>query len=218
MVTLMLSRCKQAVTQTASTASLLSLPGRTFAACFLIRRYRQSRAMLLLLLLTGTVGAAAQPETLEHQVKAAFLYQFPAYVEWPASSFADSTSPLIFGMLEADAIADELIAISRDNLVSGRTIVVRKMRPGDSMEGLNVLYVGQSQTRTSEPLLLQALMEAVLTITEAPAQRPDGSVINFAIIDDRVRFDVSLAMADQAGLTISSRLLQVARRVIEPNP
>ncbi|MES2625598.1 MAG: YfiR family protein, partial [Pseudomonadota bacterium] len=89
---------------------------------------------------------------------------------------------------------------------------------GDSIDGLNVLFVGQSQTRTSEPLLRSALSHATLTVTEAPAQRPDGSVINFAIIDDRVRFDVSLAMAEQAGLTISSRLLQVARRVIEPTP
>jgi hypothetical protein len=176
------------------------------------------KALLLLLILLSAAGATAQPETLEHQVKAAFLYQFPAYVQWPASSFADSSSPLVFGMLEADAIADELIAISRGNLVAGRTIVVKKINPGDSVEGLQVLFVGQSQTRTSEPLLLQALDGAVLTITEAPAQRPDGSVINFAIIDDRVRFDVSLPMAEQARLTISARLLQVARRVIKLNP
>lgn len=181
-------------------------------------RSKLTRALLLCFALINTVGAVAQTDVLEYQVKAAFLYQFPAYVEWPASTFADPTGPLVFGMLEADVIADELIAISRNNLASGRTIIVRKMRPGDSTEGLNVLFVGQSQTRTSEPLLLQALTDAILTITEAPAQRPDGSVINFAIIDDKVRFDISLAMAEQAGLTISSRLLQVAQRVIEPNP
>lgn len=185
------------------------------AVLIFIHRHRQATVLLIL---AHAAAAAAQTETLEHQVKAAFLYQFPAYVEWPASSFADAASPLVFGMMEADAVADELLALARGNLVSGRTIVVKKMLPGDSTEGLNVLFVGQAQTRGSEPLLLQALTSAILTITEAPAQRPAGSVINFAIIDDKVRFDVSLAMAQQAGLTISSRLLQVARRVIEPNP
>ena len=176
------------------------------------------RVLLPLLVLISAADATAQMETLEHQVKAAFLYQFPAYVAWPASSFADSSSPLVFGMLDADAVANELSAISRDNPVSGRTIVVKKIGPEDSIAGLHVLFVGQSATSASEPLLLQALAEGILTITEAPAQRPDGSVINFAIIDDRVRFDVSLAMAERAGLTISARLLQVARSVIEPNP
>jgi hypothetical protein len=215
MATLILRRCKHIADRILKAAWVVLK--KTFAILQFMHS-QQARTLLLLLALTSNAGAAAQTEVLEHQVKAAYLYQFPAYVEWPAASFADPTSPLVFGMLEADAIADELVAISRDNLASGRPIVVRKMRPGDSPEGLNVLFVGQSQTRTSEPLLLQALAGAVLTITEAPAQRPDGSVINFAIIDDKVRFDVSLAMAEQAELAISSRLLQVARRVIEPNP
>jgi hypothetical protein len=215
MATLILRRCKHIADRILKTAWLVL---RKNFITLQSMHWQQARVLLLFLALTNNAGVVAQTEVLEHQVKAAFLYQFPAYVEWPASSFADSSSPLVFGMLEADAIADELIAISRDNLASGRPIVVRKLQPGDSTEGLNVLFVGQSQTRTSEPLLLQALTGAILTITEAPAQRPNGSVINFAIIDDKVRFDVSLAMAEQAELAISSRLLQVARRVIEPNP
>ena len=178
----------------------------------------QLRALLLLIVLCSVTDAAAQTEAQENQVKAAFLYKFPAYVEWPSASFSDSASPVVFGVLEADAIANELLLISRDNLLIGRTIVVRKLQPGDPTEGLNVLFVGQGRTRTSGPLLLEALSSSILTVTEAPAQSPNGSVINFAIIDDRVKFDVSLAMAEQAKLTVSSRLLQVARRVIEPNP
>ena len=151
-------------------------------------------------------------------MKAAFLYQFPAYVEWPASSFAEATSPLVFGVLEADAIADELSVLSRDKPLSNRAIVIKKLRLGDSIAGLNVLFIGRSHTRTAIPVMLNALSSSILTVTEAPAQRPNGSIINFAIIDDRVSFDVSLPMAGQAGLTVSSRLLQVARRVIESKP
>jgi len=192
--------------------------GKNLASLLFTGCYWQVRALLLLLMLVDAPEISAQTQALEYQVKAAFLYQFSAYVQWPASAFADPTAPLVFGILDADTIADELIAISRDNRVSGRTIVVRKLAPDDATDGLHVLFVGRAQTRTSEPLLLQALAGSVLTITEAPAQRPDGSVINFAIIDDKVRFDVSLIMAERAGLAISSRLLQVARRVIEPNP
>jgi hypothetical protein len=179
-------------------------------------KFQFALAAILLALLCSN-GVAAQTEILENQVKAAFLYKFPTYVEWPPSSFANTTSPVVFGILEADAMADELSLISRDNLLNGRTIVIKKLQPSDSTAGLNILFIGASQTRAAEPLLLEALSNSILTVTEAPAQRPNGSIINFAIMDDRVRFDVSLVMAEQAGLTVSSRLLQVARRVIEPN-
>ena len=174
--------------------------------------------LMCLLILCNINRAAAQTENIENQVKAAFLYKFPTYVEWPAASFAEPTSPVVFGMYDADQLADELLLLSRDRLLDGRAVTIRKLQPGDSTAGLHVLFIGQSRTRTSEKILAEALANSILTVTEAPVQRPDGSIINFAIIDDRVRFDVSLVMAEQAGLTVSSRLLQVALKVIEPSP
>jgi hypothetical protein len=218
MATLTLLRCKRAVARIMRTAAFTRIREKNFATLLSLRSYSQSPTAFLLLILINSDGAAAQTETLEYQVKAAFLYQFPAYVDWPAASFADSASPLVYGMLEADAIADELTEISRANLISGRSIVVRKMQPDDSTGDLHVLFVGEPRNRALEPVLLQALANSILTITEAPEQPPDTSVINFAIIDGKVRFDVSLIVAERARLTISSRLLQVARRVIEPNP
>ncbi|MES2625663.1 MAG: YfiR family protein, partial [Pseudomonadota bacterium] len=106
-----------------------------------------SKALLVLFAICSVTRVIAQTDVLESQVKAAFLYKFPAYVEWSSSSFADAASPLVFGILEADAIADELSLLAGDALLINRKVVIKKLRAGDSIDGLNVLFVGQSQTR-----------------------------------------------------------------------
>lgn len=176
------------------------------------------RIISLLLIVCMSAGSAAQPVDSEYQLRAAFLFQFPSYIEWPSASFTEASDPVVVGVFEAEAFANELLEMSSTVQSGSRKLVVRTLQRADSTQGLNILFVGQPATRASEPLLEDALKRAILTVTDAPARRPNGSVINFAIIDDRVGFDVSLAMAEQAGLQVSSRLLQIARKVIEPTP
>ena len=161
-----------------------------------------------------TSSNLAAQTTTEYQVKAAFLYKFAGYVEWPAGSFSDGTSPLVFGVIGADPLADNLEQIVRDRRIQGRAILVRRLNADEPVTGLHVLFVGQSSSTMAEPLLFDAASMSVLTVTETASPRSSGSVINFEVIDDKVRFDVSLRPAEQGGLKISSRLLQVAHRVI----
>jgi len=150
----------------------------------------------------------------EYRVKAAFLYKFGSYIEWPDGSFLRSDSPLVIGVTGADALADELARIVAGRNVNGRPVSVRRVRAGESIEGLHVLFIGRTDTRRLTEILAAAKGHPVLTVTESEEALQLGSMINFVVVDDKVRFDVALVPADPGSLRISARLLAVARKVM----
>jgi hypothetical protein len=159
--------------------------------------------------------ARAQPAAGgEHQIKAAFLYKFLAFVEWPATVFTRPDAPLVIGVLGAEAMADELAQATGQRQVNGRAVVVRKLQAGGPMAGLHVLFVGRAESPRAPAVLSRAKGQPLLVVSEADDVFAQGSTINFLVIGDKVRFDVALGPAEQAGLKISARLLAVARRVL----
>lgn len=170
---------------------------------------------VLLALLIGSGAAAAQggPRAAEYQVKAAYLFKFIGYVEWPPAAFERADSPLVIGISGAEALADELAGVLAQRSVNGRPLVARKLRDREPLTGLHVLFVGADSAHAAE-LIALAKGRALLTITESETNFALGSAINFAIVDDKVRFDVALRPAELGNLKISARLLAVARRVI----
>jgi hypothetical protein len=185
----------------------------TQPAC-LQRRKACLALMLPLLAGIGLPAHAIVPDAvpaLERRVKAAFLYKFLGYADFPAGSFADAATPVSIGVVGADDMAIELTRIAAGRLVGGRMITVRALREQDLAQPLHVLFVaGQDDARAAR--LLRAA-NAQLTVTECDGGLRSGSVINFTIVDDRVRFDVSLDAAEKKNVKLSSRLLTVANRV-----
>jgi hypothetical protein len=162
----------------------------------------------------GPRAAQADAQADEYRVKAAFLYKFGSYIEWPARRFAHPDSPLAVGVMGADALADELAQIVAGRSVNGRAVQVRKLRPGDPIGGLHVLFIGRADGGRLPEVLAAAKGRALLTVTESDEALELGSVINFVVVDDKVRFDVAPPPADSGNLRISSRLLAVARKVV----
>ena len=156
-------------------------------------------------------GRAQAAAVAEHQVKAAYLYKFLDFVEWPAAAFDGPKSPFVIGVAGADALADELDALIARRRVESRPVHLRRLRPGEAASGLHVLFVGR-EARVATWLAATA-RQPVLAVTEADDTLPAGSTINFVMLDKRVRFDVDLRSAESRELKISSRLLGVARRV-----
>jgi hypothetical protein len=185
----------------------------TQPAC-LQRRKACLALMLPLLAGIGLPAHAIVPDAapaLERRVKAAFLYKFLGYADFPAGSFADAATPVSIGVVGADDMAIELTRIAAGRLVGGRMITVRALREQDLAQPLHVLFVaGQDDARAAR--LLRAA-NAQLTVTECDGGLRSGSIINFTIVDDRVRFDVSLDAAEKKNVKLSSRLLTVANRV-----
>lgn len=162
--------------------------------------------------LTPVVAHAAGSAS-EQSIKAAYLYKFAAYVDWPEGVLDDPTTPLTIGVLGADTLADELESITAQRTVAGRSIVVRRIGSGDTLEGVHILFVAESGMDEFERLAPAAREHSALVVTEAGDGLDLGSVINFRPVDRRIRFEVSLESADKSRLRLSSRLLAVAENV-----
>lgn len=148
--------------------------------------------------------------TVEQRVKAASLYKFLGYVEWPADTFVGPDSPYVVAIAGAGEIARELARVANGRRVNNRPIQVRRVKYGDSLAGAHMLYIG-AEEEGRLPLWLKAVHRyPILTVTEHEGALKQGSMINFRLIDDRVRFEVSLAAVEQSGVRISSRMLSVA--------
>lgn len=171
---------------------------------------------LLLVLFFGTSPARAEagsPGMIEEQVKAAFLYKFGSYVEWPAGEFSSAGSPLTIGVLGADVLADQLSRITAGRTVNGHPVTVRKLQNESQSTDVNVLFVGRSHNAHLGTILAAVKGRPVLTVTESNEGLAPGSMINFLIVDGRVRFEVAPEMASRESLLISARLLAAAYRV-----
>jgi hypothetical protein len=149
---------------------------------------------------------------LERRVKAAFLYKFLGYTDFPASAFADASAPLTIGLIGADDLAVELARVVAGRTVGNRPIEVRELREADAGARVHLLFVGGGDPQRVGRIVRQA-SGAMLVVTECENGLQLGSVINFRIVDERVRFDVSLDAAERNGIKLSSRLLTVANRV-----
>jgi hypothetical protein len=164
------------------------------------------------------IAAPVELQASESRLKAAFVYKFGDYVEWPAQAFDAPDSPLVIGVVGDDALAQELVRISQGHTIDGRRVAVKRLRHGDPLSGLHVVFIGASEARRAAQAIEAGRAGHALTITEIDDGLRLGSVINFVVVANKVRFDVALPSADASGLKISSRLLAVARTVVVGAP
>jgi hypothetical protein len=187
-------------------------PARLHAAALL-------HALVCAWLLVGGVAQAradGPPLTAaaERSVKAAYIYRFLPYVEWPADAFERASSPIVIGVIGADDVAAELEALLPGRLAQGRPLQVRRLTPNGALAGVHVLYIGPAAgARTAATLTRAVGQRSVLTITDTEGGLELGGIVNFISTDGRVRFEVAVDNADKGSLKLSSRLLQVALRV-----
>lgn len=157
----------------------------------------------------GITAAAADEPAAEYQIKAAFLYKFGSYVEWPDEAGGDAFTIAVTG---ADDLAAYLADMVRGRRLNGKPIEVRTLEPGETAPDIQVLFVGKSVQGAMSSILSGFRGRPVLTVTEADTA---GGIINFVVVNNRVRFDIALGSAEQRKLRISARLLEVARQVVE---
>ncbi len=176
------------------------------------RTVAKLRWLAAVLALAPALTVHAQQAT-EPAVKAAFLYKFSGYVEWPASAFPAPNSPVVIGIAGSDEVAAELEKLVPGRNVNGRAVLVRRVRDAESVRGVHVLFVGRGEGG-ARALTRAAHLQGALAVTEVDRGLELGAAINFVPAEDRIAFEVSLDSADKSGLRISSRMLTVARRVV----
>jgi hypothetical protein len=171
----------------------------------------------ILLWALWTVGgpppaAAAEAEAAEYQIKAAFLCKFGNFIEWPVEAAATEL-PFSIGVLGSSMVVEAIETAARGQLVNGRPISVRPLQRGDALDGLGIVFVARSHSARLAEVMSAVKDRPILTVTElAPGQTVAG-MINFVVVDDKVKFDVALPAAARHNLKISARLLGVARVV-----
>ncbi|HKH49985.1 MAG TPA: YfiR family protein [Thermoanaerobaculia bacterium] len=186
---------------------------------------RAPRALLLLavLLLVGTerAWADAQGESgkteLEYQVKAAFLFNFTKFVEWPSDVFTSPGDPVTVCVMGDDSFGESLDAVVQGETVNGRRLKVHRTRSPAELRACHMLFVPRSERRQSE--LLSSLRGAgILTVGDGDGFLSDGGIIRFVLDQNRVRFEINHAAAEANRLKLSSKLLRLARRVYTEQP
>jgi hypothetical protein len=145
-------------------------------------------------------------------VKAAYLFKLPAYVDWPARRFERADSALTVGVLGASDVAAALAALTAGRTVNGRPVVVRRLSADDELAGVHVLFFADVTREQAERLAAAAAAENVLTVADTESAAQD-SVIEFVTAAGKVRFEVRLSAAERNGLRLSAGLLSVAARV-----
>lgn len=142
------------------------------------------------------------------RVKAAFLYHFATYVNWPESS--EPNDEFTIAVIGASAVATELEQFLPGRAIQGRPMNVRRLPRIDDLVNEEVLYIGTDRNSRLEAYLEEIETRPILVVTDAPEGLRQGAMINFRVVDSRVRFEISVRAAEEAGLELSSRLLSAA--------
>jgi YfiR/HmsC-like len=166
----------------------------------------------LLLAPAPGLSSAERDPLPEYPVKAAFLYHFVEFVEWPRSSPLPPAKVTI-GVLGRDPFSDVLDKAILKKVVAGRTLTIRRFASLQDLEACEILFISTSEMQHLPQILQRLQGAAVLTVGEADRFARRGGMIGFVLEDDRVRLEVNRAATEKAGLQVSSKLLAVARLV-----
>lgn len=186
-------------------------------------RYLLACALLAMLLAFAGRVNAAQPPAVESsdstlRVKAAYLYKFAGYVEWPPGVFASEDSPIVIGVIGDDDLEEILSPMIVGKMVNGRPLVARRLDAGSSLQGVHMLIVGALDTRALRTIGDAVRGKPVLVVSDAGQKRMLDSMISFDLIGQRLRFNVALKPVANSGLKLRALMLTAARRVTRGDP
>jgi hypothetical protein len=175
-------------------------------------RVGPSRLSWLCWLLVSVLSAPGQQLQLpEYQLKAAFIFNFAKFVEWPAEAFPEPQSPFVIGILGATPLKEQLQQVISGKKINDRPVSFREFTSAAQSTNCHILFVSASE-RTRLPELFRSLGALpVLTVGETEQFLAVGGMINFVSEEKKIRFEISDESAKKAHLKISSKLLTLAR-------
>jgi hypothetical protein len=158
-------------------------------------------------------GAEPLPPT-EDQVKALFLFSFAKYVDWPSNAFSHADAPIVIGIEGEDLVAENLKQIIEGKKVAGRSLVFKRIADLRDAQACHILFVSDVGKGRILESLESVLSAPIVTVGETEDFLQQGGIIHMIKKGNKIRLEVNLNAAYQAQVTISSKLLNVADRVI----
>jgi YfiR/HmsC-like len=167
--------------------------------------------VVLLVAITGFSATLVQAAQFSvDAVKAAYLFRFAQYVEWPDEP---ADAPFVIAVNGADEVAVHLERLLPGMTVNNRRVVVRRITRAQELDGVHILFISAQAFSRTRALRARAIQKPILLVTEDQDGIDGGGVINFIEVNRNLRFEISLNAADRSGLKINSALLSVAARV-----
>lgn len=189
------------------------------AARALRARAARWRGLLALLALLSSVAQVAVSSDLsasrEYQLKAAFVYNFTKFIEWPPQSFPGASDSIVVGVLGDSPFGAQLAQVVKDRRVNGRGIVVKRVDTAAEARSVHLLFVGAMQDGHFDEIEPGLAGSAVVTIGESSSFAGRGRTINFVLEDDKLRFEINMDSAEHAGLRISAQLQKLAKAILK---
>ena len=155
--------------------------------------------------------ARGQAVNNEYKLKAAYLYKFATYIEWPEGVFSDATAPFVIGILGPDPVGADLRRLATVKKIDGRKIEVRNYEQAKEVRDCHILFESRalkSETRQAAAKLLSG--RNILFVGEIPDFLKQEGVINFVIQENRIRIQISKSAYERENLKISAQLLRIA--------
>lgn len=189
-----------------------NVPRKTRPYARSLRRFswRAAAIVAVAAVLFGPHLSAQQNSPTEYQVKAAFLFNFAKFVDWPPSSFAGPKSPFVICILGADPFGQAIDETLRGQAIGSHPVAVQRVQDPSQLRHCHMAFIS-----ASEKIRLQAILQSVrdanvLLVGDTPGFAARGGAIQFQMQDQRIRFSINPAAAERAGLRVSSKLLALA--------
>lgn len=180
-----------------------------------------SRALVLLLFASATSGAAQGQEGFidrEPKIKAAYLYQFIRYTQWPNSAFAGADSPLVIGAIGKDPVNPFLKQIAAKRKAGNRKLVFRVIEKAEQAKGCHLIFVSdKADKEVADAALKLVEKQPVLLVGETENFAQSKGVLEFHVVSNKVKLKLSLAAAQKRGLKISSQLAKLTE-IVDKKP
>jgi YfiR/HmsC-like len=158
-------------------------------------------------------SARAQSQAEEYRVKAALLFRFAQFIEWPPEAFKDANDPLNFCTYGDDPFQGALDEAVTGKKIGAHAIRVRHLRDLENAKGCQLLFVGAKESKRIPAILAAAHDSSIVTVGESDGFAQNGGVIGFLLEEKKIRFEINAGAAQRAGVKISSRLMLLAKNV-----
>lgn len=174
---------------------------------------------LVAMLSLHVASAAAQSTASEYEVKAAFLFNFVKYVEWPPKSLPEKDTPYIIGVLgddpffDAKALVNYLDVAVKDKAINNRKLVIQRASRISNLKDCHLVFIARSERNRLKEIVALCQANNILTVSEIEEFCAQNGIINFFAQGGKVRFEINPDAAEQSSLRVSSKLLNVAKIV-----
>jgi hypothetical protein len=170
-----------------------------------------------LLLPAYDIFAASNPESQvsEYEVKAAYIYYFAKFTEWPSEVLPNSNSPIIIGIIGNSEFASTLENIVKGKTVQNHPILIHNLKIPAIFSGCHIIFISSYEQQHVNQIIGSLRSASILTVTEAEKSSRSKGLINLLVEEGKVHFEIDLASTTKAGLKISSKLLRLANAFAE---